>query len=178
MPVFPDLIGFRPLDGRRIDWSLLFDLPGRPPSQRSKPIDGLLPRSPIELPQAITGALDLPAFRSLATRDLERGQGTGLPSGEAVARLLGAEPLNDEELGLRGAGWNDQTPLWLYILREAAARRDGDRLGEVGGRIVAEVLYGVIQIDPDSYLALQPDWTPTLPSRGDAFRLVDVLVPA
>jgi hypothetical protein len=177
VPVFPDLIGFRPLDGRRLDWSLLFDTDGRPAAQRSKPIDGLLPRSLIELPQAITGIVDLPAYRSLATRDLERGQATALPSGEAVARLIGADPLDEHELGLSGAGWGDETPLWLYILREAAIRQNGDRLGEVGGRIVAEVLHGVIAADPESYLAVDPDWMPTLPARGETFRLVDILVP-
>jgi len=70
--------------------------------------------------------------RSLAARDLERGRGTGLPSGEAVAQLIGAEPLTDDELDLRRHGWRGETPLWLYILRESSARHDGDRLGEVG----------------------------------------------
>ena len=176
-PVFPDLIGFRPLDGRRLDWALLFDVSGMRPAQRATRIDGLLPTSLIQLPEAITGAVDRPAYRSLASRDLERGQGTALPSGEAVAREMGADVLSDEELGLSGAGWTAETPLWLYILREAAVRENGDQLGEVGGRIVAEVLYGVIQEDPESYLALDPGWTPTLPSRDATLRLIDLLVP-
>ena len=65
----------------------------------------------------------------------------------------------------------------LYVLLESSARHDGDRLGEVGGRIVAEVLYGVIAADPESYLAVDPGWTPTLPARGATFRLADLLVP-
>lgn len=141
-------------------------------------MDGVLPRSLIELPQAITGAVDDAAYRSLAARDLERGQGTGLPSGEAVARAIGAEPLSEDELDLRRHGWEGETPLWLYILREASARHGGDRLGEVGGRIVAEVLVGVIAHDPESYVAVEPDWTPTLPARESRFRLADLLVPS
>jgi Animal haem peroxidase len=176
-PVFPDLIGFRPLDRRRVDWALLFDVRGRPPAQRAKRIDGLLPTSLIQLPEAIVGDVDRPSYRSLATRDLERGQGTGLPSGEAVARLVGAEVLSSEELGLDRAGWTAEAPLWLYVLREAAVRENGERLGEVGGRIVAEVLYGLIQADPESYLAVESEWVPTLPSRDGTFGLVDVLVP-
>jgi hypothetical protein len=39
------------------------------------------------------------------------------------------------------------------------------------------VLHGIIAADPESYLALQPDWTPTLPARAEAFRLADLLVP-
>ena len=177
-PVFPDLIGFGPVGDRKVDWSLLFDVDGHPPAQRAKPMDGLLPHSLIELPQAITGAVEEEAYRSLAARDLERGQGTALPSGEAVARLLGVEPLTEDELDLRRHGWEGETPLWLYVLRESAVRHEGDRLGEVGGRIVAEVLYGVIAADPESYLTLAPDWQPTLPARGARFGLTDVVAPA
>src|SRR5690348_14138185 len=65
-PVFPDLIGFGPIGDRQVDWSLLFDVPGEPPAQRAKPMDGVLPRSLIELPQAITGAVEDAAYRSLA----------------------------------------------------------------------------------------------------------------
>jgi hypothetical protein len=31
----------------------------------------------------------------------------------------------------------------------------------VAGRIVAEVLIGLLQADPNSYLDAQPDWQPT-----------------
>ena len=76
-----------------------------------------------------------------------------------------------------GAGWTANAALWLYVLGEATARENGERLGEVGGPIVGEVLYGLIQADPESYLAVEPGWKPTLPSRDGAFGLVDVLVP-
>jgi hypothetical protein len=178
LTVFPDLIGFCAVGEHTVDWSLLFDVPGRAAAQRAKPIDGRLPRSLIELPQAITGALEDEAYRSLATRDLVRGEGTELPSGEAVANLIGAEVLTEDEVGLRAAGWEAQTPLWLYVLREAAVRGGGDRLGEVGGRIVGEVLTGIIARDPQSYLALEPQWEPTLPRRTERFGLRDLLVPA
>jgi hypothetical protein len=177
-PVFPDLIGFRPIGDRRVDWSLLFDVPNHPAAQRAKPIDGQLPRSLIELPRAITGAVEDDAYRSLAARDLERGQGTGLPSGEMVARAIGADVLTEVQVGLAPHGWTGDTPLWLYVLRESAVRHQGDRLGEVGGRIVGEVLIEIIARDPESYLALAPTWTPTLPGRAGRFGLRDILVPA
>ena len=176
-PVFPDLMGLGPIGDRRVDWTCFFDVAGHPPAQRAKRMDGVLPRSLIELPQAITGAVDDAAYRSLAARDLQRGQGTGLPSGEAVARLMGVAVLTDDELDLRRHGWTGETPLWLYILREASARHGGEQLGEVGGRIVAEVLYGVIALDPESYITLEPAWSPTLPARGGRFGLADLLVP-
>ena len=177
-PVFPDLAGFRPLaPDHAVEWQLLFDAPGQPPAQRAKPIDGQLPASLIRLPESITGAVEVNAYRSLAARDLQRGQGTGLPSGEAVAHAVGAKPLTRAELAL--GDWRGETPLWLYILREAAVHGGGDRLGEVGGRIVAEVLIEIVRKDPESYLANNPSWRPTLPShqRG-TFKIRDLLVPA
>jgi heme peroxidase len=178
LPVFPDLAGFRPLTPDHvIDWSLLFDVPGCPPAQRAKPIDGQLPASLIRLPESITGAVDVSAYRSLAARDLQRGMGTGLPSGEAVARAIGAKPLTRQELAL--GDWRDETPLWLYVIREAAVRRAGDYLGEVGGRIVAEVVVGIVRADPESYLINDPSWRPTLPSHEPGtFKIRDLLVPA
>jgi hypothetical protein len=131
----------------------------------------------IELPQAITGVVEEEAYRSLAARDLERGQGTGLPSGEGVARYMQTKALTPDEVGLATFGWVQETPLWLYVMREAAVQQDGDRLGEVGGRIVAEVLIGVISADPGSYLAYDRSWMPTLPGHTDRFRLRDLLVP-
>ena len=177
MTVFPDLIGFGAVGDRTVDWAMMFDVPGRPAAQRAKPIDGKLPSSLIELPQAITGEVSEAAYRSLAARDLQRGHGIGLPSGEGVARRMGAPLLSEGELELAAHGWPAETPLWLYILREAAVRHNGDRLGEVGGRITGEVLIGVIARDPESYLAVEPQWQPTLPAHADEFRLRDLLVP-
>jgi hypothetical protein len=175
--LFPDLLGFRPIDpARRIDWSLMFDLPGRSPAQRGKRIDGRLPRALVELPAAISGEVDREGYRSLAGRDLQRGFGLGLPSGETVARAFGARPLDDDELGLRRShGWTAETPLWLYVLKESQARGDGDRLGPVGGRIVAEVLIGIVRNDPESQPTLAPEWRPKLMRDDGAFGMAELL---
>ena len=66
----------------------------------------------------------------------------------------------------------------VYVLREAWCRHEGDRLGEVGGRIAGEVLYGVIARDPESYLVVEPEWLPTLPRHENRFGVRDLLVPA
>ena len=177
LPVFPDLIGFTPVDPEKaVDWSLLFDVPGRPAAQRAKRIDGRLPTSLINLPPAISGEVDDEAYRSLAARDLQRGQATKLPSGEAVARALGVEPLTAAQCGLAEHGWEGETPLWFYILREAGAHHDGDRLGEVGGRIVGEVLVGIVNADPEGFRCAAPGWRPTLPSAEPGrYTLIDLL---
>ena len=135
VPLLPDLLGFRPVPAVLVvDWSYLFDLPGRPPAQRAKRIDGRLAASLIRLPAAVTGIGSGDGYASLAIRDLQRGQGVGLPSGEALARRLGVEPLTPEEVGLGPAGWRLETPLWFYLLKEAEHRGGGERLGPVGGR--------------------------------------------
>jgi hypothetical protein len=175
---FPDLMGFGPVGDRTVDWTLFFDVPGYPLAQRAKPIDGRLVASLICLPEAISGEAGDTVYASLAARDLQRGHGLGLPSGESVARLIGAEVLSEDELGIPRVDWFGETPLWIYVQREAAARHGGDRLGAVGGTIIAEVLIGVIARDPGSYLSLAPDWRPTLPAHEGEFKLRDLLVDA
>jgi hypothetical protein len=177
VPLLPDLLGFRPVPAVwGVDWAYLFDLPGRPPAQRAKRIDGRLASSLIQLPRAISGVGGDDDYASLAVRDLQRGQGVGLPSGEAVARRLGLEPLTPEEVGLGSAGWNLETPLWFYLLKEAERRGGGERLGPVGGRIVGEVLVGIVDADGESYRAVDPGWRPTLPAaEAGRFGLADLL---
>jgi hypothetical protein len=155
VPLLPDLLGFRPVPAvLTVDWSFLFDLPGRPPAQRAKRIDGRLAGSLIQLPRAITGVDGGEDYGSLAVRDLQRGQGVG----------LGA------------VGWWQETPLWFYLLKEAEHRGGGEHLGPVGGRLVGEVLVGIVDADGESYRAVDPGWRPTLPAaRPGRFGLADLL---
>ena len=152
VPLFPDLLGFRAVPRERtVDWTLFFDTPGATPAQRSKKIDGKLVRALIELPVAVTGECEIEDYHSLAVRDLQRGQGVGLPSGEAVAVTSESAPLTAEQVGIASTGWHGETPLWYYILREADACTGGHRLGPVGGRIVTEVLVGLVDADATSF---------------------------
>ena len=83
--------------------------------------------------------------------------------------------LAPSELGdLQHLHLHQRTPLWFYILREAAVTANGEHLGPVGGRIVTEVIVGLIQGDSQSYLRQDPDWTPAYGS-GDTFTMVDLL---
>jgi hypothetical protein len=115
----------------------------------------------------------------LPVRTLLRHVTWELPSGQTLAHRMGVTPLEaadlDELRGL-GHGLEHSTPLWYYVLKEAELIEDGLHLGPVGGRIVAEVIIGLLQSDPESYLSYDPRWRPTLPSRdrGD-FRMVDFL---
>jgi hypothetical protein len=178
-PVFPDLMGFGPVWAEHtVDWTLQIDVEGHPPAQRAKRIDSRLPGPLISLPTQVSGSAPGTDYASLATRDLQRGQAVGLASGEAVARHLGVPVLGAEQLGLAEHGWTAETPLWLYILKEAEVLHDGDQLGPVGGRIVGDVLVGIVDADPASFRAVDPAWTPSLPARrAGAFGLADILAP-
>jgi hypothetical protein len=72
--------------------------------------------------------------------------------------------------------FNGQWPLWFYILKEAEVETGGVHLGPVGGRLVAEVLIGLLAGDSLSYLSVNPTWKPTLPSRTPGtFTLTDLI---
>jgi len=104
-----------------------------------------------------------------------------LPSGQRIANEMGIPPLSNSELAELQAirpSFVDSTPLFYYILKEAQLREDGLRLGPVGARIVAEVFVGLLQLDPDSYLSVQSNWVPTLPTHDgtpESFRMIDFL---
>jgi hypothetical protein len=75
-----------------------------------------------------------------------------------------APVLSNATLGLNDPGWGGEAPLWFYILKEAELPPyNAQRLGPVGGRIMAEVLVGLLQRDPNSYIYLDPGWKPTPP---------------
>jgi hypothetical protein len=80
-----------------------------------------------------------------------------------------------DELAALDVGFERSTPLWYYVLKEAEVVADGLHLGPVGGRIVTEVFLGLLESDPDSYLAAQPAWHPSLPARAGTFRMTDFL---
>ena len=175
--VFPDCAGTCPiLHTHVIDWSYFFEIPDHQAPQASKKIDTSLAHSLMHLPDSVVGKTEVPEQHSLAYRDLERGLALDFPSGEAIARAIGVEPLSEDEVGLNKLGHHGETPLFYYILREAEVRNDGLHLGDVGGRIVAEVLLGLLDGDPTSYRNAETGWVPTLPgAREGEFGIADLL---
>jgi hypothetical protein len=117
-----------------------------------------------------------------------RGKALQLPSGQSVAQHMGQAPLTAAELELSKLKLKAahrmllerDTPLWFHVLKEAEVRANGERLGPVGGRILAEVLIGLIQGDPNSFLSVEPTWKPAGIPAGTAgeFTLPDLLTVA
>jgi hypothetical protein len=113
--------------------------------------------------------------QTLASRNLLRHLTFSLPSGQEVAKAMGIELLSRKDLkDVKLMGFDQQTPLWFYILKESEVKTEGRTLGPVGGRIVAEVFIGILQGDPMSYLQKEPNWKPTLGQNQD-FRMADLL---
>jgi Animal haem peroxidase len=121
----------------------------------------------------------------LAVRNLLRGYMLRMPTGQAMAQALGIQPLSPNDLkaaagdpaqigALEAGGFLNRTPLWYYVLAEAAGVANGNHLGPVGSTIVAEVFYGLVKRSEDSILRTK-NWKATLGQTPGTFELADLL---
>ena len=154
------------------------------------------PASPLlNLTRAIDTKIALTLFRlpipsvvaaspnQLPVRNLLRGSRLGLASAQDIAKAIGVVVLRPDQIAngsdgpvLTAAGFDQTTPLWYYILKEAEILGQGNHLGPLGSHIVAEVFYGLMLGDPNSFKRRQPDWKPTLPAEvPGTFTMADLL---
>ena len=174
-----------------VHWPQLLDL-SDPTVDRADKLDAKLAAILLDLPFVAAGDV-----KSLATRNLLRGQAFRLPSGENVARLCGrpeseisAVRVKAQALAASATPPADLTagiPLWIYLLIEGAdiGREttpglfdEGEGLGPVGSRIVAETLIGLLELDSESYLGSNRSWSPAYaPDKlgTEVFDLLDML---
>jgi hypothetical protein len=191
-----DLSGGARAPRRFIGWQTFFDF-GDGQVKPNKKIDTTISSPLFTLPLRAIPPHTGPV--ALAQRNLLRHLTWSLPSGQVVAQHMEVKPLSSDyfpELATYGLGLDTHTPLWYYVLREAGVTQTaqptlvpsppptatttstGLRLGPVGGRIVGEVILGLLAADHTSYLSAQPDWQPVLPTRSGAtgtFRMIDFL---
>lgn len=113
---------------------------------------------------------------NLAWINLKRSVLLKLPSGQSVAKSMSFEPLSINYSAFPDR-YRDNTPLWYYILHEAAVQNRGKRLGAVGSVIVAEVITGLLQGDKTSFLNQHPRWIPkdVTGQPNPNFRMADLL---
>ena len=160
-----------------MEWKNILPVDPNFPARKPRRIDTKLSLPLSSLPGSVVPPPD-PSI-DLAVRNTLRGKHVGLPSGQQIARAMKVPVLSNAALGLSNdPGWGGEAPLWYYILKEAELPpNDAQRLGAVGGRIVAEVLVGLLQKDPNSYLYLDPAWRPSPPIAPAAgqFGFVDLL---
>jgi hypothetical protein len=168
-----------------IEWPSFLDPENR--GRFPRPIDTSLTELLLGLDQNQLPGKD--PERNLAVRNLLRGYILRLPTGQAVARAMAAQgvvPMTDTQIAsvadeipgqfkvIKGTDFLTRTPLWFYLLAEAAFYSRGHHLGPVGSTIVAEVLIGVLRNSTDSILS-DPHWRPTLGSTPGKFDLEDLL---
>ncbi|MDY7099974.1 MAG: heme peroxidase family protein [Actinomycetota bacterium] len=163
-----------------VDWHELFDTDADRIVQRAEKLDTKMASDLLALPFVTSGE------RSLATRNLLRGNVFRLPAGEAVAELVAAATEVDAQVdtvmdrvrslsedavaGTSIPPIDTGAPLWLYLLAEAeiigraepgGGHNPGEGLGPVGARIVAETLIGLLELDEHSFLGANRNWMPT-----------------
>ena len=156
-----------------VDFNAFFDtgLPVVPVHNKARRIDSFI----------AVGLESLPGFAGmmavLARRNLARGLALQLPSGQGMAAQFGVTPLTIAQLqhGLpanevtllqqSGGLLLQKTPLWYYVLREAAVLGGGNQLGPVGARIVAHTFVRMLKRDVGSFLN-QSGFVPFLPAAA------------
>jgi hypothetical protein len=167
-----------------VDFNAFFDTGVPVPvNNKARRIDSVLAHQLEALP-GLTGLMAV-----LATRNLRRGLALGLPSGQGMANFFGVPaltsaqlkdqlPTNETDVLNADSGLLlKRTPLWYYVLREAAVLGAGNQLGPVGGKIVADTFVRILKRDANSYLNASGGFTPFLPSAtpGD-FTFADLVV--
>lgn len=148
-----------------IDWSRFFPLRGPGLVQSARKINTLL-TEPLFALRRFDGAPEEGLAAVLARRNLLRGYRFGLPTGQAVAAHFREQAFAGTALQevlpqaqqQPAEPFASRTPLWFYILAEAGAPRDkggadGEHLGRVGSRIVAETFWNLVRRSEDSILA-------------------------
>jgi hypothetical protein len=173
-----DLRGGARASRRFIGWQTFFDFGGSQTAnvRPNKVIDTKISTPLFNLPLGAIASGDPPT--SLPQRNLLRHLTWSLASGQDIARELRIPALTSSqlsELAQFGVGFERDTPLWYYILKEAELA-GGSRLVGVGARIVGEVFLALLSLDEDSYLGQRRPWRPTLPARTrGTFTMVDLL---
>jgi hypothetical protein len=166
-----------------VDFNAFFDTGvSVPVHNKARKIDSVLANGL----EALPGATGLMAV--LAARNLRRGLALGLPSGQGMAQMFGVPALTANQLtsGIPAGEKTllesenklllGKTPLWYYVLREAAVLSSGDALGPVGARILARTFVRMLKRDAGSYLNHAGGFTPSLPAAvpGD-FTFADLV---
>jgi hypothetical protein len=152
----------------------LSNLPGFPPRpdntmpEHRLPVLTLLRGYVLNIPtgQAVAAALRLRPADRMSDADIE-----AVAARITDGRQLGV--LRAERTAEDGTKWklSARTPLWFYVLAEAAHFNSGKSLGPVGSRLVAGVLVALARRGKDSILKL-PGLTPAVRS---GFKLEDLM---
>ncbi|WP_282054278.1 peroxidase family protein [Maribacter luteus] len=171
-----------------VKWSNFSSFNNATPTNLARKIDPFIAKGLFDLSVLGEGVPMPPnVLASLTQRNLLRGYMLSIPVGQAVAEAMRITPLTHQELveGLNeeqecvlyDSGFTARTPLWYYVLQESKVQQNGNRLGYVGSKLVAETLYGLVKGDFNSYLNNYDDNAVTpegilLPGRPDPIKTI------
>lgn len=169
-----------------INWNLFFDIDDSINRQKNQfnfaePINTKIAGS---LGRLNSNVINFDRRFSLPALDLYRTRALSLPSGQLVAEKIlegtSHKPLQPEQISdllpenLKSV-FAEETPLWFYLLAEAEIKENGQTLGEVGSRIVAETFIKLIELSSPSIL--QGNWQlgKELPTPTGKFGMAEML---
>jgi hypothetical protein len=167
-----------------VDFNAFFDTGVTVPvNNKARKIDSVMANGLEALP-GLSGMMAI-----LAQRNLRRGLALGLPSGQGVAKHFNLpamtaaqiqQGLPADEVAILNANGKlllKRTPLWYYVLREAMVLKNGDQLGPVGARLVAETFVRILKRDASSFVNVSGGFTPSLPSAiPGSFTFADLVI--
>ena len=184
-----------------IHWASFFGVGEQPAINKARKIDTRVALSMGRLPAA-PGAPADSLFAILSARNLIRGMALQVPTGQVIAKRMGARVLTTEQilsnpcvnptpqqqvhhqeivdvLQSENSLLLKQTPLWYYILKEAEVFHNGNQLGPVGGRIIVEVFLRILADSKDSIMREEAiNWTPRFGLNGTDptnYKIADLL---
>ncbi len=103
-------------------------------------------------------------------------------NGNNIATCIGAAPLSEEELQRSDRTGVYRTlslstrrlPLLAYVMKEGEIRKNGQRLGATGSRLLTEFVRGFIWA-ADKH-CLDPSWRPSLPrANSETYSIADIV---
>ncbi|PCH64827.1 MAG: hypothetical protein COC09_01150 [Gammaproteobacteria bacterium] len=169
-----------------VDWRFLLEVDKCIPPLFTKAFDIQFPSELINMPDNIVGRDASDNLRSLAFRNLLRGNALSLPSGQSVVNALKAAgyPISTNFAALKlddviphcVSELVKATPLFFYLMQEAGTLGNGQKLGPAGSAILLEVIVGALKHCGTSFLS-NKSWKPLacVAGRGGKFELADVV---
>ncbi len=139
-----------------------------PPLNFAKSLDPYIASVLGDLPE-LAGNPNVP-FTNLASLNLRKGSLRGMMAGQDLSKSISTvKTISEQDMRavidddfaaeMQALGLFDRTPLWLYLLLEAAVA-GGNQLGELGSIIVAETFLTMTIASRVSVVREDGDWTP------------------
>ncbi|WP_299706990.1 heme peroxidase family protein [uncultured Tateyamaria sp.] len=147
------------------------------PDRAARKIDTMLAPPLTSMDNEPAGSFGV--MKNLTKRNLRRGYRLNLPTAQGCLAALATDhgislpALTPDQIAsghtgasVQAGGFEHQTPLWFYLLKEAELLGHGECLGPLGSFLVADTLIGLLRLDPNSYINAAPGKDGWLPEHA------------